>query len=94
MNVFQFSKKSPGIGLSPAPDLEKVNFFLSKKFFLKRRPKNFFLNKSLKPLILQLKAEGGGTPFGYPSPGDYGKLGEAGMYGAQDYARWLGEHVS
>jgi len=56
----QFSKKSPGIGLSPAPELEK------------------------------LKAEGGGTAFGYPSPGDYGKLGEAGMYGAQDYARLLG----
>ena len=38
-------------------------------------------------LLLQLKAEGGGTAFGYPSPGDYTKLGEAGMYGAQDYAR-------
>ena len=31
-DVFQFSKKSPGIGLSPAPDLEKVtHFILSKK---------------------------------------------------------------
>ena len=43
------------------------------------------------PALFQLKAEGGGTTFGYPvpSPGDYSKLGEAGMYGAQDYARWF-----
>ena len=49
-------------------------------------PKAYFATKTLT-LFLQLKAEGGGTAFGYPSPGDYGKLGEAGMYGAQDYAR-------
>ena len=35
----------------------------------------------------QLKAEGVGAPFGYPS--DYGKLSDGGMYGAGDYARLL-----